>query len=120
MESALTNNYVDFGKIFKNLFIFILVLACIVIVFALSIHAIEKHKAEAEIVEECLDTRGPIAIWTRSSDNRKAIICEVFPGKFGVKIDEQSGKNVTAFIKNKLNRLEQIFKYLENTGYAPE
>jgi len=118
MESALDNSYVDFGKIFKNFFILMLIV-CITIVFVLSIHALEKHKTDAEIVEECLDKNGPIATLTRSSDNRKAIICEVFPGKFGVKIDEESGTNVTAFIKNKLKTLEQVFKYLDNTGYAP-
>ena len=118
MESALDNSYVDFGKIFKNLFILMLI-ACITIVFVLSTHALEKHKTEAEIVEECLDKNGPIATLTRSSDNRKAIICEVFPGKFGVKIDEESGTNVTAFIKNKFRTLEQVFRYLKNTGYEP-
>jgi len=49
---------------------------------------------------------------------RQAEICQIEPGKFGIRISTSDLKEtITQFIKNKLTRVEQVERYLTNRGY---
>ena len=77
-------------------------------------HAIERHGAEAQAVLQCSNQKAPLQIWKK--DDRHAIVLCMDDGKFALHI-KCGDKTITAFIKNKMQRLEQIAKYLENRMY---
>jgi hypothetical protein len=53
-------------------------------------HAEERHGVEiATRTRKCLDEKGADLVMTNSKTNRWAEICEVEPGRFGVRIAEQ-------------------------------
>jgi len=85
-------------------------------------HAIDRHGSAASIVQKCIDNGGSVQIWFNSDTNRKATICKIEEGKFGVKIHEilENGMEdpVTSFIKEKLKSLEQVMRYMRNRGYS--
>lgn len=110
---------------------------CIALLFALAVyavfiainpaepteHGVIKHGAAALTVRECLNKNGALQIWIREVDKRRAYICEIKPGRFGVQIVAQdtAGKwwEVSVFAKEKMTRLAQVMKYLTNSGYTP-
>lgn len=90
------------------------------IYFASSAHAIERHGEIADLVEESCRRTGGLTQFLNPTTKRVAIVtCVVVDGeeKFGVGIYEK-GKNVTAFLKDKMKTLDQVVQYLKNAGYV--
>lgn len=99
-----------------NLLIYFGILSMILAMFAvLSIHALERHGLKAELVKYCMQEKGPIQEWLQPN-GRIARVCQLDNGKFGIEIVDQEGRNITAFIKNKMRSLEQVEQYLINKG----
>jgi hypothetical protein len=85
-------------------------------------HPVEKHgPSTVERVNKCFNERGTFAILTRS-DGRRAEICRTEDGKFAIRILEQNGtggwRMVTEFIKEKMRTLDDVFRYLGNSGFT--
>jgi len=103
---------------FPVVFLFIVILMA---VGAVGMHAIAQHGAKAEAVYRCINSNGPSQTWQRSN-GYKADVCQVEPGKFGVRIYNETPngtvEEITAFIKDKMKSLEQIERYLVNSGYT--
>ena len=83
----------------------------------------DKHGAAAIAVRFCLNNSGPIQRWHNPNTGRIANLCEIEPGKFGIQIVEPDANGIqheiTAFVKDKFTRIEQVVRYLKNTGYEP-
>jgi hypothetical protein len=95
---------------------FIAILVCVL--YSVCEHALTKHKEAAIIVDQCLSNKGPhLGIWQRKSDGHFAFPCQLDNGKWGIKFDECTGDNCSAFIKDKFKKGWQLVKYLSNTGY---
>jgi hypothetical protein len=111
------DTYKPKNHFFRNLFI----LMFIGIALAVCIHALEKHGTEADIVDKCIQSKGILGTWIRPADQHVTKICQV-DNKFGLKIDDKDGNNLTAFIYNAHNRIIKIatvLQYLHNVGYEP-
>lgn len=83
-------------------------------------HAVMQHSAEAIAVRECINNGGMFAIYQKP-DGRFVRLCNLPDGKFGMQICADSGDcfhEITAFIKNKFTRLEQLLQHLKNMGAA--
>lgn len=80
-------------------------------------HADLRHGAEAEMARTCADN--PQHMFFNPATGRTALVCLTPEGKFGLVILDERGKEVTAFIKNKLRSFDQVVQYLRNTGYGP-
>jgi hypothetical protein len=104
-----------FGK-FLGLILFA-VLGCIL--YTVCEHAIEKHGTDAFLVDQCLNNHGAMGVWQRKSDGHFAFPCQIDSNKWGIKFDKCSGENCTAFIKEKLKRLEHLIRYLHNQNFEP-
>lgn len=106
---------------------FILVLLLLVIAFAsvagvgLAVsHGIEKHGQYAAAVHSCINRGGTIQQWHNPDTGRFARVCQIGPELFGIQIIDQidgQWEEITAFIKRKMTRLEQVERYMRNTGY---
>lgn len=93
---------------------FLAMVIALAMLAALSAHAIEKHGQEAVIVSQCADF--PQFKMVNPETGRIASIC-LTPDGWGVYIAEADGRNVTAFLKNKLRSIEQVIRYMQNRGY---
>jgi len=85
-------------------------------------HAVTKHGADALAVRQCLSKNGAMQIWYNPETERRANVCQLEPNKWGMQIIEYGDgvwKEVTAFVKNKFTRFEQVARYLRNAGYQP-
>lgn len=78
-------------------------------------HANARHGTEADVARQCADR--PDWVFFNPATNRTAFGCWTDSGKLGVFIIERTGQEVTAFLKNKMSKVEQLFKYMENQGY---
>lgn len=94
-------------------------LFAVALAMTLSAHALEKHGNDATWVKLCQENYGTHETWTRAEDGRQANIVCLPEGKFGIEICEASGVQVTCFVKEKLKKIEQVYRYLRNGGYAP-
>jgi len=88
-----------------------------------SAHAQEKHgRTAVEQVRNCLSDKGAMQIWQNPDTGRYAFVCKIQPNLFGIQIaiPDADGvwQEITAFIKRKMSRIEQVEKYLENAGYV--
>jgi hypothetical protein len=86
-------------------------------------HPVERHGTSVvERVNRCFREQGTFAILTRS-DGRRAEICRTEDGKFAIRILEENGtggwRMVTEFIKEKMRTLDEVFRYLGNSGFTP-
>jgi len=86
-------------------------------------HAATKHgESTVERVNRCFREQGTLTILTRS-DGRRAEICKTDDGKFAIRILEGDGSGgwrmVTEFIKEKMRTLDEVFRYLGNSGFRP-
>lgn len=102
----------------KN-FLILLVLSIIIVYFAC--HAIDKHGDKGEAVLNCLQSNGSILQLENKDNGRIAKVCLItygkYIGKFGIRILNENEEGITAFIKEKLDTLEKVIRYLNNTGY---
>lgn len=80
-------------------------------------HADLRHGVEATIARTCLDR--PEYLFYNQTTGRTALVCLVEDGKYGIVVLDDLGKEVTAFVKNKMKYFKQVSKYLENCGYKP-
>jgi len=111
MAGVLTLNPFRPMGILKYLFIL-----AITIVYVLSSHAMDKHSASSA-VDDCVQSGGTIMNWEKPG--KRTMLCVIVDGKFGVKVNELNGDNVTAFVKDKMKTAEQFVKYLLNRGGWP-
>ena len=81
-------------------------------------HADEKHGSEAQEVRDCIDNIGPLHSFFNPNTGRFADVCLISNYRFGIKITEETGEEVTAFIKNKMTTIKQVLRYIENCGYT--
>ena len=84
-------------------------------------HGAVKHRIGSVSVHDALAHSFPLLEWENPTTGRRARVCQVGT-VFGIQIIElHAGQwvEVTAFVKSKLTRLEQVQKYLRNTGYQP-
>lgn len=83
-----------------------------------AIHTNAARFEEAEQVRECMHYNGYIQLWFQEEDGGKYIqVCELPNGQFGIQIlTANLQKEITSFIKNKMKRLSQVEKYLQNGG----
>ena len=87
--------------------------------FSVCQHALEKHGQDAILVDRCLQQKNPMGIWQRKSDGHLAFPCQLDYGRWGIKFDQCTGENCTAFIKEKLKKLDDFLRYLHNRGFEP-
>jgi len=92
----------------------VIVLAIIIALAAVSMHAIARHGMAAIAASQCADR--PQLTMYNPETGRFAHICLTERG-WGVSIVARDGGPVTSFIKEKLHSIEQVVRYLRNTGY---
>ena len=81
-------------------------------------HAIAGHATEPDMIRRCLDDYGPDAVLYNKCTCRTAFCVFVNTLKrWGIWIEADDGANVTSFVKTKMNRLDQVIRYLNNAGY---
>lgn len=79
-------------------------------------HANSRHGSEADLARTCSDSSSNPIRFFNPETKRSAWVCDL-GGFFGVHIKEIDGEEVTAFIKNKMKRVDQVLKYMKNAGY---
>lgn len=77
-------------------------------------HAIEKHGVDGLNAYNCSIGSDNLLQHWQKPDGRDVYVCDV-NGKFGIVVEE-NGNPITAFIKDKFARLEQVERYLINSG----
>ena len=80
-------------------------------------HAVAKHGTDAEQVRRCVENGWTLQLWHNPTTGRQAEVCALPSGKYGIQIS-RFGREITSFVKNKLTRLSQVERYLENSGYT--
>jgi len=100
----------------KTLSPYPIVLALIVIVAmaVLSYHAVAKHGTAAYAASQCAER--PELRMVNPENGRIALICMTDRG-WGIYIQEHDGRNVTAFVKEKMKKLTDVIRYMRNAGY---
>ncbi len=87
-----------------------------------SSHAVARHGGSAIVVRNCLNDKGAMQTWFNPTTGRTARVCLIGDTTFGIQILEdvnETMREVTAFIKDKFTRVEQVAQYLKNRGYQP-
>ena len=82
-------------------------------------HGEEKHGSAAVQVRDCLNKTGPVMQWKNPNSRNTARVCQLEDGRYGMQIVNEEGKEITAFVKDKMKTIDQVIKYLRNTGYEP-
>lgn len=80
-------------------------------------HAEERHGEAALVARQCYERNS--TRFYNPMTGRSALVCKTDSGKFGVIILDDMGREVTAFLKDKCRRWEQIVRYMRNAGYEP-
>jgi hypothetical protein len=93
----------------------LILLAIIIALAVVSMHALAKHGEAAITASQCADR--PELRMFNPENGRIAFICMTSVGKWGVWIVESTGKEVTSFLKEKMKSLEQVIRYMKNAGY---
>ena len=97
-----------------------LILAICFTIYMVCEHAIAKHGGDALRVENCLQQKGPhLGTWIRKTDGHIGYPCQLDESTFGVLFNDSTGKNLSAFIKEKFKCAWQVITYLENRDYIP-
>ena len=95
----------------------ILLLACLIVLAGIyGVHAIEKHGEDAALVRSCIEQQGPAETWVNPLTGRSAWLCWT-PDGWGVQI-RIGEQEITSFVKNKLSKLQDVYRYLINRGYV--
>lgn len=85
----------------------------LMILMATCAHALERHGSEAALVSDCLERGMTHSVWLKP-DGRQLRICQLPDGRWGVSVETQDGRQITAFIKNKMTKWDQVRQYLIN------
>lgn len=83
-------------------------------------HGETRHISTADSIRRCIANNGPLQVWRNPYTDRKANICQLPDGVFGLQIYETfkgAQREITVFAKSKMRTLEQVLKYLQNSGY---
>lgn len=107
-----------FGKFFFMLMALCIIGIGIYFISGLCEHAVSKHP-EAVIVQDCLEKGQGLGTFIRRSDQHIALPCQVNSNLFGIKFDQCTGDNCTAFVKRKMKEAWKVIRYLYNSGYEP-
>ena len=93
----------------------LVLLAVVMLAVMLSVaHVIERHGVDGLNAYNCsIGSDNLLQHWIKP-DGRDVFVCDV-NGKFGIVVEEK-GNVITAFIKDKFARLEQVERYLINSG----
>ena len=89
-------------------------------VYAPSSHALQRRGWKAEVVNNCLNNNGPMMTFQHDKNGRKALLCQLPNGLYGVKIEPGPKDTVfegTDIIKEKLSEFWKVLRYLQNRGY---
>lgn len=81
-------------------------------------HANLKHGAEAEIARQCYDKTNATRFYNPLT-GRTGLVCLTESGKYGLVVLDKSGREITAFLKNKLKTFDDVLRYMRNRGYTP-
>jgi len=92
----------------------IILLAIIIALAVVSMHALAKHGTAAIVASQCADY--PQVRMENPANGRIAFICMTERG-WGIAIVEANGNPVTSFLKDKARHLHQVIRYLNNSGY---
>jgi len=92
----------------------IILLAIIIAMVAVSMHALARHGTDAIVASQCADY--PQVRMENPANGRIAFICMTERG-WGVSILTKNGDPVTSFVKEKMRTIEQVIRYLRNAGY---
>jgi putative hemolysin len=86
-------------------------------------HPVEKHGAGLNAaITQCFDQNGSMMSFINRETGRRADLCQMPDGKFALRISERTNggwRMVTQFLKEKLRTLNDVVRYLGNTGYDP-
>jgi hypothetical protein len=85
-------------------------------VMATTDHAVERHGYDVLEIDRVCRSGGMQETWWNPNTSRTAFVCKI-DEKWGIAIYEE-GKLVTAFFKDKMRTLQQVWKYLQNAGYV--
>lgn len=103
----------------------LLVLVAVLLVQALqglqvlnvTVHAVERHGIKAVYASHCTDDPGKTDLYNPQL-GRWAHICWIPElSKWGVSIVDDAGHEITSFIKEKLDSIDDVIRYLQNNGY---
>ena len=111
----------NLGLVFILLLVFIVVIAFATLDTTNS-HAVTKHGTDGAIVRNCISNGGTLEVFPHATNPDKELwLCEPEPGVFGcqIRISNIGGgqDEVTCFIKNKMRKLEDVLRYIKNSGY---
>lgn len=81
-------------------------------------HADIKHGADASLARQCNDGKHQLYLFHNAATNRYGAVCNL-DGLWGILIVDEKGKEITAFVKNRMHRFEQVLQYMRNAGYEP-
>ncbi len=81
-----------------------------------ALHADVKHGSEAGMARQCGDGNHHFFLFHNAATNRYGTVCDL-GGIWGIVIVDDQGHEITAFVKNKMTRFEQVLKYMRNAGY---
>jgi hypothetical protein len=119
MQATLKQNQPDFKFLFFSAAL--IILAAVLFVALAQSHGARRHGWNAVDVRSCLNDQGPLQVWENPFNGRRANLCQLDEQTFGLQIIIQDGagtwNEITAFVKNKLTRLDQVMQYLRNGGY---
>lgn len=87
-------------------------------------HPEEKHGMVTNLrINACFDNNGTMMTLMNHTTGRRADLCKLPDGQYGVRISESNGNGglriVSQFLKEKMKMLEDVLRYLSNRGYTP-
>ena len=77
-------------------------------------HANIRHGSDADLARSCAGKGG--YLFHNPTTNRYGNVCQINDA-FGVVITDDKGNEITAFMKNKMHRFDQVLQYMKNSGY---
>jgi hypothetical protein len=102
---------------FPKIIIFCCILTLVILGAGVSAHALEKHGEDAITAEQCYEKHGAVAVYLNPSNQRK-VYCVPVPelSRFGIIVTSEEGKIITQFIKNKMKTVEDVLRYIVQSG----
>ena len=82
-----------------------------------TVHAVERHGTAALSAFNCINHPDAYQFFNNETD-RVGWACKI-EGRWAVAFTTKTGQRITAFFKEKLERLSQVTRYMGNTGYLP-
>jgi len=97
---------------FSVIFLLLVVTFLLAVMFSIS-HVIERHGVDGLNAYNCsIGSDNLIQKWTKP-DGRQMYVCQV-GDNFGIVVEDAEGELVTAFIKDRMKRIDQVVRYMLN------